>query len=66
MKKALSKAEMIGRESKAIRQTMKQGILNIQPLSVSIVETSLEERFPYAVVLDGQPSEPKIKSERLV
>ena len=42
MKKALSEAGMIESESEAVRQTMKQGVLNIQPLSVSIAKTSSE------------------------
>lgn len=40
MKKALSAARMIESESEVVRQTMKKGILNIQPLLVLIVERS--------------------------
>ena len=43
---------MIESESEAIRQMVKQGILNIQPLLVSIVETSSEHNIMYAIVSD--------------
>ena len=66
MKKALSEVNMTESESQVVRQTMKQGILNVQILSVSIVETSSEESIPYAEISNVQPSEPKRKSERLV
>lgn len=66
MKKALSKASMTESESQAVRQTMKQGVTYVQPLSVSIAKTSLEHNIPYVVVLDVQPSKPKRKLERLV
>lgn len=66
VKKALTQAGMTKSESQAVKKTMKQGIMNVQPLLVSIVETYLEQSIPYAAVSDVQPSEPKRKSERLV
>ena len=45
---------------------MKQGILNVQPLLVSIVEKYLEQSIPYGTTSDVQASEPKRKYERLV
>lgn len=66
MKKALSEAGMTESESKAARQTMKQGILNIQPLSIFIAEKSSEQSIPYVTMSDVQPSESKRKSKRLV
>ena len=41
MKKALSKASMNEDESQEVKETMKKGVLNIQPLLVSVVETTL-------------------------
>ena len=38
--------------SQEVKQTMKRGILNVQPLSMSIVDTSSEQNIPYAVILD--------------
>ena len=52
MKKALSEANKSESESKAVKKTMKQGILNIQPFSINVVETSLKKRIPYAEVSD--------------
>lgn len=66
MKKALSEARVIESESKAVRWTVKKGVLNIQPLLVSFVETYLEQSIPYATVFDSHPSKQKIKFERLV
>ena len=66
MKKALSKAGMTESEFEAVRKIMKQGILNIQPLSIFFVETSLEKSSPCVAVLDVQPSKLKRKFERLV
>lgn len=66
MKKALSEVGMSKSESKAIRQTMKQGILNIQPFLVSVAEISSEQSILYATMSDVQPSKQKNKSERLV
>ena len=40
MNKALSKVGMIESGSRVVRQTMKQGIMNVQPLLVAIAETS--------------------------
>ena len=59
MKKALSEARMTKSESKAVRQTIKQGVLNIQPLSVLVAEKNSGQSIPYVVVFDVQPSEHK-------
>ena len=40
MKKSLSEAGMTESEYEAVRKTIKQGILNVKPFSLSIVETS--------------------------
>lgn len=61
MKKELSKVGMTKSESEVVRQTMKQGLLNIQPFSIS-----LEQSGPYIVVSDVQLSETKRQFERLV
>ena len=61
MKKALSEAGMIESESQVVRKNMKQGILNVQCLSFSIAETSLEQSIPYATMPNVQPSQPKMK-----
>ena len=66
MKKSLSEAGMTESESQVVRKTIKQGIIYVQTLSVSITKTYLEQRIPYVVVLDVQPSELKRKSEILV
>ena len=66
MKKELSEAKMIESESKAVSQIMKQDILNIQHLLVSNAKTLLEQRIPYTIVFNIQPSEQKIKLERLI
>ena len=66
MKKALSEARMSESEFEATRQTLKQGVLNIQPLSVSIAETTSGQSIPYVVVSNVQLSEHKQKSKGLV
>ena len=66
MKKALFEVGMTKSEFEAVRKTMKQGVLNIQPLSVLVAKTTLEQSIPYVVVFDVHPSEHKRKSERLV
>ena len=66
MKKALYEARMIESEFEAVRQTLKQGVLNIQPLSILVAETTWGQSIPYAIVSDVQPSEHKIQLERLV
>ena len=57
MKKALSKAGMTESEFEVVRETMQQVVLNIQPLSVSITETTSGQSIPYAIVSDVHPSE---------
>ena len=66
MKKALSEVSMTESESQAVRQTIKQGRMYVQPLSVSISKTSLEKIIPYTIVSNVRPSEPRRKSKRLV
>ena len=65
MKKALSQASMTEDESQEVRETMKQGVLNIQPLSVLVAKKTLEQSIPYAAVTSVPPSEPKRKYKRV-
>ena len=64
MKKDLPEADMTESKSQMVRKTMKQGILNVQPLLVYVAKKSSEKSIPYAVVSDVQPSDPKRKFER--
>ena len=59
MKKSLLEAGMTESESQVAKKTMKQGIQNVQPFSMSIAKISLKKSIPYVVVLDIQTSEPK-------
>ena len=40
---------------------MKQGVLNIQPFSISLAETNTRQSIPYTPIFDVQPSKHKRK-----